>query len=69
MNQQLMDDAKLKTLFKEAIVEVLEERRDLLREAFEEALEDVGLANAIEEGRRTREVSRDAVFSILEGSR
>ncbi len=59
---------ELKDLLKAAIVEVLEERRDLLREILEEALEDVGLAYAIQEGESTATASRDAVFEILEAS-
>ena len=67
MTQVLMDDAKLKALFKTALVEVLEERKDLLRGAIEEDLGDIALARAIEERRRTDEVSRGEVFSVLEG--
>lgn len=62
-----LDDAKLKQLFKTALLEVLEERKDLLREAIEEALEDIALARAIEVGQQTREASRGEVFSALEG--
>ena len=43
MTQVPMDDPKLKALFKAALVEVLE---------------DIALSPAIEEGRRTEEVSR-----------
>ena len=66
MAQVTMDEARLKALFKTALVEVLEERKDLLRDAIEETLEDIALSRAIEEGRRTEEVSRAAVFSLLE---
>jgi len=48
MTQVPMDDARLKALFKTALVEVLEERKDLLRDAIEETLEDIALARAIE---------------------
>jgi len=67
MIQVPMDDAKLKALFKTALVEVLEERKDLLRDAIEETLEDIAMARAIEEGQRTEEVSRGEVLSLLEG--
>jgi hypothetical protein len=67
MAQVTMDEARLKALFKTALVEVLEERKDLLREAIEETVEDIALARAIEEGRLTEEVSRGEVFSVLEG--
>jgi ribosomal protein L12E/L44/L45/RPP1/RPP2 len=59
------DEDRLKELLKAAIVEVLEERRDLVRELIEEALEDVALARAIEEGQESPLVSRDEVFKIL----
>lgn len=63
-----IDDARLKALFKTALIEVLEERKDLLREVIEESFEDVALGCAIEAGRRTDDVTRNEVFSILEGS-
>ncbi len=69
MSKGPVDDAKLKDLFKAALVEVLEERRDLFRDLLEEALEDIGMRYAIEEGLRGRNVSRDDVFSILNGGR
>ncbi len=64
-----LDDARLKALFKTALTEVLEERKDLLRDVIEETLEDLALARAIDTGRRSEEVSRRDVFSILEGGR
>jgi hypothetical protein len=66
MDQNLLDDAKIKELFKTALAEMLEERRDLLVGAVEEALEDLGLARAIREGEGTCEVSQQEVFSSLE---
>lgn len=63
-----MDDARLKALFKAAIVEVLEERKDLLRDAIEETMEDIAMARAIEEARSAEDVSRSEVFSIIEGA-
>ncbi len=69
MAQVTMDEARLKALFKTALVEVLEERKDLLRDAIEETVEDIALALAIEEGRLTGEVSREEVLSVLEGGR
>ncbi len=67
MSGEPIDEAKLKDLLKAALVEVLEERRDLLRDVVEEALEDIGMRRAIEEGLRSQNVSRGEVFSILEG--
>jgi len=67
MTQVLIDDARLKALFKAALVAVLEERKDLLRDAIEETLEDIALARAIEEGRHMEEVSRGEVLSFPPG--
>ena len=66
MSTTLIDDAKLKELLKAAIVEILEERKDLVREVLEEALEDIVLARAIEEGEQSGLVTRDEVFNALE---
>lgn len=56
---------ELKELVKSAIVEVLEERSDLLRDIIEEAFEEIALAQAIEEGQQTEIVSKDQVLNIL----
>jgi hypothetical protein len=63
-----LEDASLKALFKAALTEVPEERKDLLRDVIEETLEDIALVRAIEAGQHTEEVSRTDVFSVLEGS-
>lgn len=64
-----LDDPRFKQLFKAAVLEALEERKDLLREVVEEALEDVALAHAIEAGQRTGEADRGEVVSVLESVR
>lgn len=61
------DDRRLKELFKTALLEVLEERKDILRDLIEESLEDIALARAIEQGQRTKEVGRGEVSSLLRG--
>ena len=67
MTQVPLDDKRLKDLFKTAVLEVLEERKELLRDIIEETMEDIALARAIEQGQRTEEVSRSEVTSLLEG--
>jgi metal-responsive CopG/Arc/MetJ family transcriptional regulator len=66
MSTALLDEEKLKSLFKAALIEVLEERSDLVREAVEEAIEDIALARAIDEAAGGANVSREEVFKILE---
>ena len=46
-------------------MEILEERKDLVREVLEEAFEDVPLARAIEEGEQSELVARDEVSKAL----
>jgi hypothetical protein len=62
-----IDEARLKQLFKEAVVEVLEERRELLRDLFAETLEDMALVRAIEDGEKSGRASRKDVFKALAG--
>ena len=63
------EETKLKKLLKAAVVEVLEERRDLVLDALADAVEDIGLARAIEAGSRSESISRAEVFKILRKSR
>jgi hypothetical protein len=67
MSSLSVDEGKLKDLLKTAIMEVLEERKDLVRDLLEEALEDIVLVRAIEAGEQTGTASRDEVFKVLEG--
>ena len=63
----LTDSAKLKELFKQAIIEAIEEKRDVVHDLLVEAMEDLALIHAIQQGEETGPLSRDEVFSILEG--
>ena len=51
------------------MAEVLEERRELVKEIVEEAMEDIALARAIDEGIDTKAISRDEVFTILDSAK
>ncbi|MBL8181880.1 MAG: hypothetical protein JNL64_09760 [Blastocatellia bacterium] len=46
-------DEALKAVFKSAIVEVVQERKDLVRDIFEEIIEDIAFSKAIAEGQQT----------------
>ncbi len=65
--QTAIDEGKIKQLFKEALIEMLEEKKNVLHDLIVEAMEDVALANAIQEGEKTEKVSRKEIFDILEG--
>jgi len=60
------DHELLKKTFKDALVEVLHEERDALREVLAEIVEDSALADAICDGQDSEPADRDAVFRILE---
>ncbi|MBI4473187.1 MAG: hypothetical protein HY646_10990 [Acidobacteria bacterium] len=63
------EETKLKKLLKAAVVEVLEERRDLVRDALADAVEDIALVRAIEAGSRSKAINRAEVFKILRKNR
>jgi signal transduction histidine kinase len=65
--QTVIDDSKLKKLLKEALVEALEEKRDVFHDLITEALEDIALVRAIQEGENTETVNKQEIFNILEG--
>ena len=66
MSTPLNDEDRLKGIVKAAIIEVLEERGDAVREALAEAVEDYALARAIEEAEGDGEL-RDASFLSEQG--
>jgi len=62
-----MDESKLKKPFKEALIETLEERKDIFHDLIIEAIKDVALVRAIQEGEKTEPVSKKEILNILEG--
>ncbi len=69
MTVTLSDETRLKALLKEALVEVLEQRRDWFSALMAEALEDSAFVQAIKEGEATEIVSRDEIFALLGAKR
>ncbi len=67
MSEIAMDESKMKALLKAAIIEVIEENQDFVREVLQEALEDIAITRAIEEGEHTSNVSRKEIFEVLRG--
>ncbi len=60
------DSAELKAMIKAAMAETLAEQRGLLYEMIEEALEDIGLVRAMEEGLKSPPATREEVFAALD---
>ena len=64
----MINEKDLKNLLKAAVAEALEEQRALVKEIVEEAIEEIALARAIDEGLETKPATRDEVFHILESA-
>jgi hypothetical protein len=62
-----INEKQAKALLKEALTELLEEERGLFFEVMLEAIEEIGLANAILEGRQNEFVSEEQILAILRG--
>ncbi|WP_129628278.1 hypothetical protein [Candidatus Oscillochloris fontis] len=69
MTVTLSDETRLKALLKEALVEVLEQRREWFSMLLAEALEDSAFVQAIKEGEATEIVGRDEIFALLGAKR
>lgn len=65
--QTLIDDGKLKQLLKEAFIEALEEKRSIFHDLFVEAIEDIALVRAIQEGENTETANKQEIYDILQG--
>jgi len=65
--ETLVDDNKLKDLMKQAIIEAIEEKRETVHDLLVEAMEDVAMIHAIQEGEDSGAASRKDVFQALEG--
>jgi hypothetical protein len=60
-----LEERRIKSLLKDAVVEVLKERHDLLREALQESLEELAVLKAIQEGEKTPLTTRKKIFQRL----
>lgn len=65
--QTSIDEGRLKQVFKEALIETLEERKGVFHDMIVEAIEDIALSHAIREGEKSETVNRKDIFNILEG--
>lgn len=62
-----LNESQAKALIKEVLVELLEEREEWFSELLIEALEEIGLAKAIQEGRQDDFVAETEIMALLEG--
>ena len=61
-----LDERRIKELFKEALIEVIEERRSVFHELLTEAIEDNALVHAIQDGEDSASVSKQEVLKLLD---
>lgn len=69
MTTATLNEKKLKNLVKSALSEALEEQRALVQDIVEDAIEEVALAHAVEQGMKSKPVTRAAVYKILESKK
>jgi hypothetical protein len=67
MSTVSLDEKQFKLLLKETLIELFEERSDIFSAIVVEAFEDIGLANAIREGRENDFVNKEEIDAILAG--
>lgn len=61
-----VSDDKLKQVLKEIMVELIQDKKDVMSKIISDALEDVGLAQAIKQGRKNKFVDESRILEILE---
>ena len=64
----MIDEKELKDLVKAAVAEALVEQRTLVREIVEEAIEEIALVRAIDEGLESKPTTREEIFHTLESA-
>jgi hypothetical protein len=67
MSNTTLDEAQIKELFKQAFVELVQERKDMLYDLLAEVVEDALLLRAIQEGEDSATAHREDVLRVLEG--
>ncbi len=60
-------DEKMKELLKEALTEMIQENHGIFYDLFLEVIEEIGLINAMKEGKQNNLVSKEKIMSILKG--
>ena len=60
--ETLIDDRKIKDLFKQAIVEAIEEKKEVVHDLLVEVMEDIAMVRAIQDGEDSGPVGRDDIF-------
>ena len=62
-----LEEEKIRSLLKDIMLELVEDRPEIFHNILLEALEDAGMLAAIAEGESSEAVSREEIEAILEG--
>lgn len=62
-----INDKKMKEIIKEVMLEIIKEKKKVFSEIIIDVIEEVGLVNAIIEGRKNKFVGEDKISEILKG--
>jgi hypothetical protein len=65
--ETLIDDRKIKDFLKQAIIEAIEEKKEIVHDLLVEVMEDIAMVRAIQDGEDSGQASRDDIFQILKG--
>jgi hypothetical protein len=65
MSETILNTSELKELLKTTLIEILQEQKEVFTDIIVEAMEDIALAKAIEEGENTKNASREDIFKLL----
>ena len=63
--ETITDSGKLKEIFKQAIIEAIEEKKDVVHDLLVDAMEDLSMIHAIQRGKKTGTARRKEVFDII----
>ncbi len=61
----ILKEDQIKALLEEIFLKLLKERKEIFYEIFEDLIEEIALAKAIQEGRRNEFVEKQEVMEIL----
>lgn len=64
---QILTEKKHKEMIKASLVEIMTENKEFFKEILSEIIEDAGMVNAIQKGRKNKFVDEKNIMAILEG--
>ena len=65
-NKIVFDEAMMKKVFKNVLIEVLEEKKELLESVIIDVIEDIGMLNAIKQGEKRDFVNNEDFLKTLD---